>query len=78
MPTDTAPSPGTAPAAKLKKAGCGFRFCDDELQEGIDFSNANQLLPVDPDEASEDLEEASSAKDASLACDKDRQPDNHG
>lgn len=44
------PAPGTAPAAEIEKAGCGIRFSDDELQEGIDFSNANQLLPGSPDD----------------------------
>ncbi|GAA3575140.1 MAG: hypothetical protein MI794_07965 [Pseudomonadales bacterium] len=39
-------TPGTAPAAKLEKAGCGIRFGADELQEGIDFSAAEQLKPA--------------------------------
>jgi len=43
-------TPGTAGPAKLRKAGCGIRFEEDELQEGIDFSNATRLKPVD-DEA---------------------------
>ncbi|MCK2151102.1 hypothetical protein MYE70_18715 [Marinobacter alexandrii] len=40
-------SPGTAAPAKLRKAGCGIRFDDDELHEGIDFSGATTLLPDD-------------------------------
>ncbi|RMJ04136.1 hypothetical protein DOQ08_01456 [Marinobacter litoralis] len=43
-------TPGTASPAKFRKAGCGIRFEEDELQEGIDFSNATHLKPVD-DEA---------------------------
>lgn len=43
-------TPGTASPAKFRKAGCGIRFEEDELQEGIDFSNATHLKPAD-DEA---------------------------
>ncbi|WP_323751368.1 hypothetical protein [Marinobacter sp.] len=43
-------TPGTASPAKFRKAGCGIRFEEDELQEGIDFSNACHLKPTD-DEA---------------------------
>lgn len=38
-------TPGTAAPAKLKKAACGIRFDDGELNEGIDFSAAAQLRP---------------------------------
>lgn len=38
-------SPGTAKPAKIRKAACGIRFDDDELQEGIDFSRAEDLRP---------------------------------
>ena len=37
-------TPGTAAPAKLKKAACGIRFEDGELNEGIDFSGAAHLL----------------------------------
>lgn len=50
MSTNTSSPAGTAPPAKLEKAGCGFRFSEGELQEGIDFSKANQLLPQEPDD----------------------------
>ncbi|MBJ6137127.1 hypothetical protein [Marinobacter litoralis] len=40
-------TPGTASPAKFRKAGCGIRFEEDELQEGIDFSKASHLKPVD-------------------------------
>jgi hypothetical protein len=39
------PQPGTAEPARLRKAACGIRFEEDELQEGIDFSAACQLKP---------------------------------
>ena len=39
-------SPGTAEPAKIRKAACGIRFDDDELQEGIDFSGAADLKPA--------------------------------
>jgi hypothetical protein len=48
-------SPGTAKPAKIRKAGCGIRFDEDELQEGIDFSNAANLKPTD--DAPEDSDE---------------------
>ncbi|MBW0147023.1 hypothetical protein [Marinobacter arenosus] len=44
-------SPGTAEPAKLRKAACGIRFEEDELQEGIDFSGAADLKPAEDDEA---------------------------
>ncbi len=40
-------APGTAQPAKLRKAACGIRFDEDELQEGIDFSGAVELKPCD-------------------------------
>ena len=40
-------SPGTAKPAKVRKAACGIRFSEDELQEGIDFSGAQDLKPAD-------------------------------
>ncbi|GGC58694.1 hypothetical protein [Marinobacter halophilus] len=42
--------PGTARPAKIRKAACGIRYDEDELQEGIDFSSAVHLKP-DDDEA---------------------------
>lgn len=42
-------APGTAAPARLRKAGCGFRFDEEELKEGIDFSSAEQLKAVDDD-----------------------------
>ncbi|MDX1756557.1 MAG: hypothetical protein R3175_10900 [Marinobacter sp.] len=39
------PTPGTAPPANVRKAACGIRYDDEELQEGIDFSGAVQLRP---------------------------------
>ena len=42
-------SPGTAKPAKIRKAACGIRFDEDELQEGIDFSEAENLKPTDDD-----------------------------
>ncbi|MBD3655147.1 MULTISPECIES: hypothetical protein [Marinobacter] len=47
---DQTRAPGTAAPAKVKKAACGIRFDEDELQEGIDFSAAAQLKPKDPEE----------------------------
>ncbi|MBE0485000.1 hypothetical protein [Marinobacter sp.] len=40
-------TPGTASPAKIRKAACGIRFDEDELQEGIDFSAAAELKPDD-------------------------------
>ena len=37
--------PGTAAPARIRKAACGIRFDEDELQEGIDFSAASKLKP---------------------------------
>lgn len=37
--------PGTAAPARIRKAACGIRFDEDELQEGIDFSAASRLKP---------------------------------
>ncbi|MBN7771055.1 hypothetical protein KUV44_07195 [Marinobacter daepoensis] len=37
--------PGTAAPARTRKAACGIRFDEDELQEGIDFSAAADLKP---------------------------------
>lgn len=45
-------NPGTAKPAKIRKAACGIRFDDDELQEGIDFSGAEKLKPSDPEQES--------------------------
>ncbi|MDX1560103.1 MAG: hypothetical protein R3193_14435 [Marinobacter sp.] len=41
-------NPGTAKPARIRKAACGIRFDEDELQEGIDFSGAEKLKPSDP------------------------------
>lgn len=45
---DDIPSPGTAPPARIRKAACGIRYDDEEL-EGVDFSRAAELKPDDPD-----------------------------
>lgn len=50
-------SPGTAKPAKIRKAACGIRFGEDELQEGIDFSGARDLKPTDEDAESSAPEE---------------------
>lgn len=42
---------GTASPAKVIKAGCGIRFDEDELAEGIDFDGVERLRP-DADQAS--------------------------
>ncbi|GAA0842227.1 hypothetical protein GCM10009113_10040 [Marinobacter szutsaonensis] len=44
---DDTNAPGTAKPAKVRKAACGIRFDEDELQEGIDFSGAAALKPED-------------------------------
>lgn len=41
--------PGVASPAKIRKAACGIRYDEDELQEGIDFSSAVLLKPDDDD-----------------------------
>ncbi|SDW36457.1 hypothetical protein [Marinobacter mobilis] len=76
MSTNTSSPAGTAPAAKLKKAGCGFRFSEGELQEGIDFSKANQLLPQDPEEP-EAPEESAVTEASASDSGKQRQGDRH-
>lgn len=45
-------TPGTAQPAKIRKAACGIRFDEDELQEGIDFSAAESLKPADTERES--------------------------
>ncbi|MDY6816204.1 MAG: hypothetical protein SV598_10065 [Pseudomonadota bacterium] len=40
-------APGTTRPAKVRKAACGIRFDEDELQEGVDFSGAAALKPED-------------------------------
>lgn len=45
---------GTAGPAKVVKAGCGIRFDEDELAEGIDFDGVEQLKPNAPDSPTED------------------------
>lgn len=52
-------SPGTAKPAKIRKAACGIRFDEEELQEGIDFSGAADLKPTD--ESPEDSNEPTSS-----------------
>lgn len=39
------PSAGTAAPAKMIKAGCGIRFDEDELAEGIDFEGIEHFRP---------------------------------
>ncbi|MCH8498288.1 MAG: hypothetical protein LAT63_07410 [Marinobacter sp.] len=63
-------SPGTAPPGKLIKAGCGFRYAEDELADGIDFSGAQALKPEAADEAPAESE-------PSIEAGEHRQPDNH-
>jgi hypothetical protein len=36
--------------ARIRKAACGIRFDEDELQQGIDFSGAADLKPEDSGE----------------------------
>ncbi|MCK7550878.1 MULTISPECIES: hypothetical protein [Marinobacter] len=57
-------SAGTAPPAKIRKAGCGIRYDEGEI-EGIDFSRAAELKPDAP------------ATDVSADIGKDRQDDGH-
>ncbi|MDP4547076.1 hypothetical protein [Marinobacter sp. MDS2] len=54
---------GTASPAKFRKAGCGIRFEEDELQEGIDFSNATHLKPRDSEAEQPPLTKARSASE---------------
>lgn len=65
---DDAKAPGTAGPAKIRKAACGIRFAEEELQEGIDFSGATLLKP-DEQETAEDEPQS--------ACRQGRQPDRH-
>ena len=58
--------PGTAAPARIRKAACGIRFDEDELQEGIDFSAASKLTP-----GSDNAPDQSPNADSS-ASDKDR------
>ncbi|MBS8240976.1 hypothetical protein DYI22_10730 [Marinobacter lipolyticus] len=44
---DTFPA-GTARPAQIRKAGCGIRYDDGEL-EGVDFSKAGDLRPGNPE-----------------------------
>lgn len=62
-------SPGTAPPGKLVKAGCGFRYAEDELADGIDFSGAEALKPDAADEPP--------AANTSVEAGKHRQSENH-
>ena len=55
-------NPGTAKPAKIRKAACGIRFDEDELQEGIDFSGAEKLKPSDPEPESAAPEKHRKAK----------------
>lgn len=57
---------GTAAPARIRKAACGIRFDEDELQEGIDFSAASKLKP-----GSDNAPDQSPNADSS-ASDKDR------
>ncbi|WP_097459262.1 hypothetical protein [Mangrovitalea sediminis] len=47
--SDDRQAPGTAPAAKTVKAGCGIRYDPETLNEevGFDFSDAASLLAAD-------------------------------
>lgn len=42
-------APGTAPAARAVKAGCGIRFDEEELAEGIAFEGVERLRPSTDD-----------------------------
>lgn len=57
-------SPGTAAPAKIRKAGCGIRYDEGEI-EGIDFSRAAELRSDTAD------------TDASGDIGEDRQGDGH-
>ncbi|BES70471.1 hypothetical protein RE428_14890 [Marinobacter nanhaiticus D15-8W] len=45
---------GTASPVKVIKAGCGIRFGEDELAEGIDFSGVERLKPDTDSPSGED------------------------
>lgn len=45
---------GTASPAKVIKAGCGIRFDEDELAEGIDFAGVERLKPESDSPSGED------------------------
>ncbi|WP_303290501.1 hypothetical protein [Marinobacter sp. SS5-14b] len=62
--------PGTASPAKIRKAACGIRYDEDELQEGIDFSAAVHLKPDDDDAEPEHA--ATPHQKRSSAADKNR------
>ncbi|WP_291820055.1 hypothetical protein [Marinobacter sp.] len=47
---DNRPPAGTVAPARIRKAACGIRFDEDELQQGIDFSGAADLKPEDSGE----------------------------
>ncbi|TBW54276.1 hypothetical protein EZI54_14275 [Marinobacter halodurans] len=47
------PGPGTAPPARTVKAGCGIRFDEEELAEGIAFDGVERLRPM-ADDSGED------------------------
>lgn len=41
---DIAPSSGGVREPELQRTGCGFRYAEDELSAGVDFSGAAELL----------------------------------
>jgi len=54
-------SPGTVGPATTTKAGCGIRYAEDELREGIDFSGA-VLLRIESEDDTEVDQHSSVAK----------------
>ncbi|MGP4843916.1 hypothetical protein ACTXGQ_07285 [Marinobacter sp. 1Y8] len=47
-------APGTAGEARIVKAGCGIRFEEDQLSDGIAFEGVEALKPAVDDNKSED------------------------
>jgi len=58
---DNHPSPGAVGPARTTKAGCGIRYDEDELREGIDFSGA-ALLRVESEDDSKVSQHSSVVK----------------
>ena len=42
-------APGTAGEARIVKAGCGIRFEEDQLSDGIAFDGVEALKPTVPE-----------------------------
>ncbi|MDG5499451.1 hypothetical protein [Marinobacter sp. BGYM27] len=43
-------APGTAGEARIVKAGCGIRFEEDQLSDGIAFDGVKALKPTVPED----------------------------